>query len=164
MPAPFSLAGQLKSHTSRREKPRSPLWEGLGRWYSELTAGRRTASADITEKTRQLTASAPDFDAKVRTLASFMQTDIRYVAIEIGVGGFQPHPAGDVFHARYGDCKDKATLLSTMLKQVGIDSDYVLIDTDHGVVKPAVPSNFFDHAILAIELPPESRTMRMKAL
>lgn len=154
MPAPLSLAGHAEIAYFAPGGTAVASWEGLGRWYSELTAGRRTASADITEKTRQVTASAPDFDAKVRTLASFMQTDIRYVAIEIGVGGFQPHPAGDVFHARYGDCKDKATLLSTMLKQVGIDSDYVLIDTDHGVVKPAVPSNFFDHAILAIELPP----------
>ena len=56
---------------------------------------------------------------------------------------------------RYGDCKDKATLLSAMLKSVGIDSDYVLVNTHHGVIQPDVPSTGFNHAILAIALPPD---------
>ena len=38
-----------------------------------------------------------------------MQHDIRYVGIELGIGGLQPHAASDVFTHRYGDCKDKAT-------------------------------------------------------
>jgi hypothetical protein len=75
------------------------------------------------------------------------------VAVEIGIGGFQPHPAAEIFHARYGDCKDKATLLSTMLHEVGIESDYVLISTHRGTVSPALPSPHFNHAILAIEVP-----------
>ncbi len=82
-----------------------------------------------------------------------MQSDVRYVAIEIGIGGYQPHPATDIFRARYGDCKDKATLLSTMLHEVGIASDYVLIDTHRGNVTPGLSSPHFNHAILAIELP-----------
>ena len=61
----------------------------------------------------------------MKILANYMQRNIRYVAIEVGIGGFQPHPAADVFAHQYGDCKDKATLLSTMLKQIGIDSYYV---------------------------------------
>ena len=61
----------------------------------------------------------------MKALANYMQRNIRYVAIEVGIGGLQPHRAADVFAHQYGDCKDKATLLSTMLKQVGIDSYYV---------------------------------------
>src|SRR5205814_442579 len=83
-----------------------------------------------------------------------VQHDVRYVAIEIGVGGFRPHPAQDIFSNRYGDCKDKATLLSTMLSQAGIRSYYVLINVNRGVVAPDFPTaTEFDHAILAIELP-----------
>ena len=92
----------------------------LGRWYVGLTSDRRIATPEITQKARELTAGKTDFDGKARTLASFLQSEVRYVAIEIGIGGYQPHPAGDVFHARYGDCKDKVTLLSTMLREVGI--------------------------------------------
>ena len=131
-------------------------WNALGRWYTKLTADRRLPTPALTEKARELAAGKTDFDSKVRILTSFLQTEIRYVAIEIGIGGYQPHPAGDVFRARYGDCKDKATLLSTMLHEVGIDSDYVVINTERGVADPALPSpRSFNHVILAIELPPE---------
>ncbi len=128
-------------------------WNGLGRWYSGLTAGRRAPTTEITEMVRQLTAGKTTFDGKLRALAGFLQNDIRYVAVEIGIGGYQPHPASDVFHFRYGDCKDKATLLSSMLQETGIRSEYVLIDTERGVVQSALPSSWFNHAILAIELP-----------
>ena len=128
-------------------------WEALGRWYDQLTTGKRNPTPDLSEKTHQLTAGKTDFDGKVRALASFLQSDIRYVAIEIGVGGYQPHPAQDVFRARYGDCKDKATLLSSMLHEVGVESDYVIVSTYRGTVHPDVPSPVFNHMILAIEVP-----------
>jgi transglutaminase-like putative cysteine protease len=132
-------------------------WESLGRWYSGLTAGRRSPSAEISAKAHELTSGKVDFDGKLRTLASFVQSEIRYVAIEIGIGGYQPHNAGDIFRYRYGDCKDKATLLSSLLEEAGIRSDYVLINTERGMTKPEVPSARFNHAILAIEVPPETR-------
>src|SRR5262249_7758027 len=69
-----------------------------------------------------------------QVLASFVQKDVRYVAIEIGIGGYQAHLAGDIFRALYGDCKDKATLLSRMLQEVGLRSDFVLIPTERGTV------------------------------
>lgn len=128
-------------------------WDALGHWYNSLTEGRRAATPEMTAKVVQLTTGKADFDAKLRALASFMQTDIRYMGIEIGIGGYQPHYAGDIFRARYGDCKDKATLLSAMLEQVGIHSDYVLVDTDRGIVSPDAPSTFFNHVILAVEIP-----------
>lgn len=129
-------------------------WDGMGRWYVQLTADRRNPTPELSEKAKQLTAGKTDFDGKTRALAAFLQSDIRYVAISIGVGGYQPHPAGEVFHARYGDCKDKATLLSTMLHEVGINSDYIVINTNRGMADPALPSLWsFNHVILAIELP-----------
>src|SRR5271163_369566 len=83
-----------------------------------------------------------------------MQHQVRYVAIELGIGGSQPHPAGEVFKHRYGDCKDKATLLGSMLKEIGVDSYYVIINIERGVVTNRTPAfNGFDHAILAIRLP-----------
>jgi hypothetical protein len=128
-------------------------WDALGRWYVGLTAGRRDPVPELAEKARQLTAGKIDFDGKTRALGAFLQSDVRYVAIEIGIGGYQPHAAPEVFRARYGDCKDKATLLSSMLHEVGIESDYVLIDTYRGAVHPDLPSPWFNHTILAIELP-----------
>jgi hypothetical protein len=92
----------------------------------------------------------------MRALAQFAQHDIRYVAIELGIGGWQPHAASEVFTHRYGDCKDKATLLSSMLTQAGIESFYVVINSERGSVTPEMPANVggFDHVVLAIKLPP----------
>jgi hypothetical protein len=128
-------------------------WDNIGRWYVGLSDGRRNATPELTQKANDLTAGTPDFDGKARAIAGFLQKDVRYVAIEIGIGGFQPHPASDIFRARYGDCKDKATLMSSMLREVGIASQYVIIDTERGVVHPEMPSTYFNHAILAIEIP-----------
>ena len=159
MPAFLSISGQMElsyfgpSVGSKNSAANVESWEALGRWYTGLTAGRRSPTSEISQKARELTAGKADFDGKVRTLASFLQTDVRYVAIEIGIGGYQPHAAGDIFHARYGDCKDKATLLSSLLQEVGIRSEYVLINTNRGIVSPTNHSAIFNHAILAIELP-----------
>ena len=62
------------------------------------------------------------------------------MAIEIGIGGYQPHYFQDILKNRYGDCKDKATLLSAMLKEIGLESYYVQINSRRGVVILAFPS------------------------
>ena len=153
-PAFLSLCARMQVAYFTPSEPAVGSWDGLGQWYSGLTAGRRNPTPAITEKVQQLTAGKTDFDAKLRALAGFLQAEVRYVAIEIGIGGYQPHAAGDIFHARYGDCKDKATLLSAMLSEAGIRSDYVVISTHRGAVNPALPAaNSFNHVILAIELP-----------
>jgi hypothetical protein len=130
-------------------------WQQMGRWYVNLTSGRRDASPEIKQQVSLLTASATTPLAKMNAIAQFLQQDIRYVAIELGIGGFQPHAAPDVFLHRYGDCKDKVTLMSSMLHEIGIDSYYVLINTRRGSVTPEMPahSDGFNHAILAIQLP-----------
>ena len=101
----------------------------------------------------QLSAGLSNPVDKIKAMAVFVQHDVRYVEIKIGIGGFQPHTAQDVFSNRYGDCKDKVTLLSAMLQAIGVDSYYVLINTTRGVIRPSVPSLAFDHAILAVRLP-----------
>jgi transglutaminase-like putative cysteine protease len=129
-------------------------WQEVGTWYLGLTNGRRDPSPPLRQKAQQLSASATDPLSKIRALAAFVQADIRYVAIELGVGSVQPHPASEVLTHGYGDCKDKVTLLSSMLKEVGVDSHYVLINTERGSITAATPPNRgFNHVVLAIQLP-----------
>jgi Domain of Unknown Function with PDB structure (DUF3857)/Transglutaminase-like superfamily len=130
-------------------------WREMGVWYTALAQGRRDATPEIKQKVTSLAASAPTPVDKMAALAKFVQQDIRYVAIELGIGGIQPHAAGDVFQHHYGDCKDKATLMSTMLKEIGVDSYYVIINSERGSVDAKTPAQVgaFDHAIIAIKLP-----------
>ncbi len=140
-------------------------WRDLGAWYLTLARDRGNASAEIKQKVAELTASAPSMLAKMQALASFVQNDVRYVAIELGIGGHQPHSAAEVFSHRYGDCKDKANLLITMLKEIGIDSHAVVINTVRGSVTAATPPDLnFNHAIVAIVLPPDLEAANLEAV
>ncbi|HKS76955.1 MAG TPA: DUF3857 and transglutaminase domain-containing protein [Terriglobales bacterium] len=129
-------------------------WQEMGTWYSNLTLGRRDASPEIKQEVAALAASKTTPLAKMQAIAQFVQHDIRYVAIELGIGGFQPHSATEVFAHRYGDCKDKATLASSMLHEIGIESYYVVINANRGSVTKDSPAGVpFNHMILAIRLP-----------
>lgn len=128
-------------------------WKSIGEWYERLAKDRNNPDAAITAKAQELVAGKTDFRDRVSAIASFVQSDIRYVAIEIGVGGLQPHPAADTFKARYGDCKDKATLMSAMLYAIGVRSTWVMVDTKRGMISSEAPSLIGNHMIGAIELP-----------
>lgn len=130
-------------------------WKEEGIWEAGLERGRREASSDVKQKAAQLTASPSSVQAKMRALARFVQQDIRYVAIELGIGGWQPHPAAEIFAHKYGDCKDKVTLMSSLLNEIGVDSYYVSINTNRGAVTPETPASMglFNHEIMAIHLP-----------
>ena len=131
-------------------------WRQMGSWYQELTRGRRDASPEIRQKVTELTAASHTPLEKLRALAAFVQSDIRYVAIELGIGGLQPHPAAEVFTHRYGDCKDKVTLLSAMLKEAGFDSTYLIVNTRRGTIGADTPPTLdFNHVILAVPLAAE---------
>ncbi|MBO0911989.1 MAG: DUF3857 and transglutaminase domain-containing protein [Acidobacteria bacterium] len=129
-------------------------WREMGAWYRELIRGRTDPSPEIKQKAAELTARASTPLEKMKAIAQFVQHDVRYVAIELGIGGWQPHPASDVFSHRYGDCKDKATLMASLLQVAGIDSYYVVINTERGSIGPETPAyRGFNHAIIAVKLP-----------
>ena len=129
-------------------------WSDMGAWEDHLIQNRTDPSPEIKHKVAEITEGMRDPDNQMHVLADFMQKNIRYVGIELGIGGWQPHPAKDVFTSRYGDCKDKAALLAAMLSEVGIESHLVFINTERGNVTPSTPPHLiFDHTILAIRLP-----------
>lgn len=140
-------------------------WDDMARWQTGLASGKRDSTPDINNKFAEITGGKPTPQEKMREIAGYIQKDIRYVAIEVGIGGWQPHSASEIFSHRYGDCKDKATLMSTMLKLAGIDSYYLFINTRRGAVGPETPpERMFNHAILAIRLPAELTDNRFQAV
>lgn len=150
-PESVAIAGRVGfSILAPGAKPMS--WNDIAKWFSGLSATRAASTPQLQAKVRELTASG---DA-LRTLARFSQRDVRYVAIEIGIGGYQPHAAADTFANRFGDCKDKANLLRTMLKEKGVDAHYVLVHTSRGVTDPSFPYlGAFNHVISAIPVTAE---------
>ena len=141
-------------------------WREMGHWEAGLEQGRRDASPEIKQKVALLAAPAATQLGKMQALAKFVQADIRYVAIELGIGGWQPHPAPEIFTHRYGDCKDKATLMSSMLHEIGVESFYISVNTVRGGAAPDRPPmiGWFNHEILAIQLPKDSNDNSLVAV
>jgi hypothetical protein len=139
-------------------------WRAFGQWVTTLESDRPDPTPEITAKAQELVAGAPDFYAKLKSITEYIQKNIRYFIVVRGIGGMQAHHAGDIFKNRYGDCKDKTTLLISMLQAVGIHAYYVPVDDRRGVVDPDAPSLAGDHMITAIEVPAEVKDARLMAL
>lgn len=129
-------------------------WQDLYRWWWPLVTDKIKADEAIKEKVRELTAALTSDEEKARAIYNFCAQKIRYVAVEYGQGGYEPHKAEDIFKNKYGDCKDQAILLVTMLREAGVvAASPVLIPTrDYYNLDPDFPSSLFDHCIAAVQL------------
>ena len=164
-PPEEALAGRMEVYFSANALPEGPqLWTRIGEWYTQLAAPQSEGPVDIANASRALTSTNADFTERLQKVATFMQQQIRYVGVEIGIGGYIPHSAEDVYRNRYGDCKDKATLLIAMLDAVGVRATWVMVDTHRGVVDPMVPSMMGNHMIAAIEIPKGYENPALKAV
>ncbi|HMB82560.1 MAG TPA: DUF3857 domain-containing protein, partial [Terriglobales bacterium] len=127
-------------------------WRQVAQWYAKLQGERMTVDDSVRTKAEELTKGADTPTEKARRLYDFVARNVRYVSISLGVGRYQPHSASDVLQSGYGDCKDKHTLLSALLRAEGIQSYPVLIHSarklDADVPSPAQ----FDHVITAARL------------
>jgi TonB family protein len=121
-------------------------WNEVGEWYNTLARERETPSPEIRAKAGEITRGTNSPLAKVQAIYDYV-SHIRYVSLSFGVGRYQPHSAADVLSNRYGDCKDKATLLDALLTAEGIASATALINSQVEVdVEMPTPLEF-DHAI-----------------
>ena len=139
-------------------------WRAIGQWETTLEANRPDPSPEITSQTQTLIAGAPDFYTKLSRITDYIQKNIRYFIVERGIGGWQANHAADIYRNRYGDCKDKTTLLISMLQVAGIHAVYMPVDSHRGYVDPDAPSRYSNHMITAIELPADVQDPRLKAV
>jgi tetratricopeptide (TPR) repeat protein/transglutaminase-like putative cysteine protease len=127
-------------------------WEDVGLWYAALEKDRRVPSKEVQVKADALTKGlASDLD-KAQTLYDFVSQNFRFVSLSLGQARYQPHPATEVLHNQYGDCKDKHTLLESLFEAEGLHASSVLINSRHKL-DPDVPSpSQFDHVITMLPL------------
>jgi len=138
-------------------------WREIGKWQEQLEEHRSDPTTEITAKAQELIAGAPDLYTKLSRITDYIQKNVRYFVIMRGIGGWQAHFAGDIYRNRYGDCKDKTTLLIAMLQGVGIRAYYFHVDSRRGIIDPSAPSLMGNHMITAIELPDGDNEPRLVA-
>src|SRR5438105_489918 len=95
-------------------------WEDVGRWYDDLAREREAVGPEIRAKAQDLVRDRRTLRDTLEALYDFVSKDFRYVSLSFGVGRYQPHAAKDVLANQYGDCKDKHTLLASLLAAVHV--------------------------------------------
>ncbi|PYV73648.1 MAG: hypothetical protein DMG96_22365 [Acidobacteria bacterium] len=127
-------------------------WEEMGRWYAALEKDRRQPTPEIRARAAELTKGKTNDLDKIEALYDFVGPNFRYVSLSLGVGRFQPHAAAEVLHNEYGDCKDKHTLLASLLEASGYHASSVLINSGRKL-DPEIPSpSQFDHVFTLVPL------------
>ena len=127
-------------------------WAQVGAWYASLQKDALVVTPAIQAKADALTKGLASDDEKIQAIFNDVALHIHYVGLEFGIGRYHPHSADDVLSNEYGDCKDKHTLLATLLKAAGIEAWPVLISSNR-TLDAATPSPAqFDHVITAVPL------------
>jgi len=126
-----------------------PSEELIGRNFFEKAAPASEPTPDVKAIAEDITKGLADKKEQARAIYEFVSKKVRYMAIFLGAGGFVPHPAATVLTAKYGDCKDHATLMRALLAAKGIASDYVMISLGPAYKAIATPApEKYNHVIL----------------
>lgn len=125
-------------------------WGDVAAWYAGLAKDRYDLDDSTRAKVHQLVAAATTRTDTIRAIHRWVAQDIRYVAIALGLGGYQPRPPSRVVATGLGDCKDKATLFVAALRDLGITAYPVLLSAEGGVQRDLPTIQQFDHAIAAV--------------
>jgi transglutaminase-like putative cysteine protease len=126
-------------------------WSEVARWASDLF-DRSPPPAAVVAEARRFRESSSDPLEQGLAAVRFVQDEVRYLGIEMGEGSHRPRPTSVVLAQRFGDCKDKALLLVTLLRLLGFSADVALVNTFRGSKLDAMPPSVhaFNHAIVRV--------------
>lgn len=124
-------------------------WQDMARWYWGLVKDQLDLDDETRKLAREITKGAKTDLDKVRAVYGWVVNNTRYVALELGIYGYKPRRCVQTVARGWGDCKDKATVIVTLLEELGIDANLVIVRTQHrGDFRSKVASLApFDHAI-----------------
>jgi transglutaminase-like putative cysteine protease/tetratricopeptide (TPR) repeat protein len=127
-------------------------WDEVGRWYWNLVADQMQDDGTLAKAAAHATAGMSTVLDKVKAIHRLVVENTRYVGLEFGIHGYKPYKSTQVFQRRFGDCKDKATLMMTLLRSAGVETELVLLRTRRGGRIDDAPASLavFDHAIVYV--------------
>jgi len=124
-------------------------WSDVNKWALPLYAQSPLDKKAIDAKIDDIKSNNLLPERRIEAAIRFVQDEIRYLSFSGGIQGFRPHDPSVVLKQRFGDCKDKSLLLTTMLRQLGITANPALVNSTAGrALKESLPSPYaFDHCI-----------------
>jgi tetratricopeptide (TPR) repeat protein len=126
-------------------------WHQVASEYARLSDDKLRLS-DVESIVAKLNIKGGDRNEIVRRIVAALHKTVRYTGVEFGESTLVPQFPSETLKRRYGDCKDKATLLVAMLRSAGIPAMLALLDTGPGRdINTELPGiGLFDHAIVYI--------------
>lgn len=127
-------------------------WADVGRWYEGLVEPVARRPAEVAALARDAAAGEATARARTARLLDEVRRRVRYVAVEVGVGGYRPSPPGEVLGRRWGDCKDMSFLLVDLLAEAGVTAYPALarLDEERRVDADFPAADQFNHLIVAV--------------
>src|SRR6185312_6419841 len=124
-------------------------WEQLGSWYADLVRPQFALDQPLQDELARITNGLHSDKEKISAIQEFVLRSTHYVALEFGIYSYKPYPVTQVYARRFGDCKDKASLMIAMLHAVGIDAELALVRTRKlgDVSDHATTLAIFNHAL-----------------
>ncbi len=125
-------------------------WSELGEWYAEMLRPQLRLDANLRDVAARIVAGQNNEFDKINAIYQFVLRNTHYVGLEFGIYSYKPYPVTLTYARRYGDCKDKASLMIALLREAGIDADFALLRTRRmGEIDPRAASiALFNHAIV----------------
>jgi transglutaminase-like putative cysteine protease/Flp pilus assembly protein TadD len=127
-------------------------WKQLGAWYAGLVRPQFTLDSALENELHHLLQNAHGDREKIASIQEFVLRSTHYVALEFGIYSYKPYPVGQIYARRFGDCKDKASLMIALLRAAGIEAEIALVRTRSLGDVAAEPASIavFNHAIVYV--------------
>ena len=127
-------------------------WQELGAWYADLVRPQFALDLALQEALSRLLEGKHSDREKIAAIRDFVLRSTHYLAQEFGVYTYKPYPVAQTYARRFGDCKDKASLMIALLRAAGIEAQLALLRTRSLGAVAVQPASIalFDHAIVYI--------------
>jgi transglutaminase-like putative cysteine protease len=127
-------------------------WGEVARWAERLYQAPAHLSPALQAAVDDIAQRSHDGDARIVAVLRLVQQQVRYLGVEIGAGTHAPSAPDVVYARRWGDCKEKALLMVTMLRALGIDASPALVNTErrNDIAHDLPNAGSFDHAITRV--------------
>ncbi len=123
-------------------------WREIVEWYEGMSSGRLRARDEIRRLAVELGAGAADDSTRLRRVAHHVLEEYQYQGGAFSISGFIPRSMKEILRTRYGDCKDLSALIISLLREMGIEACFALVNSREVMTMPYLPSPRFTHAVV----------------
>ncbi|MFB3915873.1 MAG: DUF3857 domain-containing protein [Terriglobales bacterium] len=127
-------------------------WQELGRWYARMIQPQMVLDATLREAAARILSGRQSEREKISAIHEFVLRNTHYVALEFGIYSYKPYAVSQTYARRFGDCKDKASLMIALLRYAGIDANFALVRTRRlgEIDEHAASIAVFNHAVVYV--------------